>query len=145
MESHILKWTRGVERGVLYALMLLIGLALILSTAELAWIAIVKIKEPPVGLLDLPELLEFFGFFLMVLIGIELLHSIRAYLTERRNQAEVVLLVALIAAARKVIVLDLDKLSPMTLVSVSAVILALAVAYLLVRKAGAARSAMPET
>ena len=139
MESRILKLTHGVERGVLYVLILLIALALILSTAELVWIMAVKIWEPPVGLLDLTKLLDFFGFFLMVLIGIELLHSIRAYATERRNQAEVVLLVALIAAARKVIVLDVDKLAPLTLIGISAILIALAAAYLALRKAGTTR------
>ncbi len=139
METGILKLTRGMERGVLYVLILLIGLALILSTAELAWIMAVKIWEPPVGLLDLTKLLDFFGFFLMVLIGVELLHSVRAYVTERRNQAEVVLLVALIAAARKVIVLEVDKLAPLTLVGLSAILVALAAAYVAVRRADAAR------
>ena len=44
----------------------------LLSTIELGWIIIRDIVTAPVILLEIDELLEIFGFFLLVLIGIEL-------------------------------------------------------------------------
>ena len=58
----------------------------------------------PVLLLDIKEMLEVFGFFLMVLTGLELLESIKACPREDRIHAEVVFLVALVAVSRRVII-----------------------------------------
>ena len=71
---------------------------------------------------------------LIVLIGLELLESVRVYAAERRVHVEMVLLVALIAVLRKVITLDVKDVPAMTLFAVAAVILALAGAYWLMRK-----------
>ena len=64
---------------------------------------------PPIILLEINELLEIFGFFLLVLIGVEILETIKAYLLEKVVHVEIVLEVALFAIARKVIILDLEK------------------------------------
>jgi uncharacterized membrane protein (DUF373 family) len=45
------------------------------------------------------EILEICGFFLMVLIGLELLESIKAYLQDHRVPAKVVVLVTLVAVS----------------------------------------------
>lgn len=57
-------------------------------------------------LLEIDELLELFGLFLLVLIGIELLHSIEVYIVRRELHVETVLTVAMIAVARKTIVFE---------------------------------------
>jgi uncharacterized membrane protein (DUF373 family) len=85
--------------------------------------------------LNLEELLEVFGFFLMVLIGLELLETIKAYLEQDKVHVEVVVLVAMVAIARKVIILDLDEMDAEMLLGVSAVIVTLSVAYVLITKA----------
>ena len=108
-------------------------LAVALATIELGWIIIRDIMTPPIFLLDIHELLEIFGFFLLVLIGLELLETIKAYLKTHVIHVEVVLEVALIAIARKVIIVDLDKYSEMTLIGIAALIAALAVAYWLLK------------
>lgn len=78
---------------------------------------------------------EVFGFFLMVLIGLELLETIKAYVYEDRIHAEVVFLVALVAVSRKVIILDHKEVAVEILFGMSALILALAASYFLVRRA----------
>lgn len=80
-------------------------------------------------------MLEVFGFFLMVLIGLELLESIKAYLEEERVHAEIVLLVALVAVARKIIVLDYKDDTPEMVYGIAAIIISLSVGYFLVRRA----------
>jgi uncharacterized membrane protein (DUF373 family) len=88
---------------------------------------------PPIVLLEIDELLDLFGFFLLVLIGLELLETIRAYLVEHVVHAEVVVEVALIAITRKVIILNVKDLPSLTLVGVASIILALTVAYFVLR------------
>ncbi len=77
-----------------------------------------------------------FGGFLSVLIGIELLHTIKMYLKEDVVHVEIVLLVALIGISRHVIDLDYKHLEANTIFGIAALIIALSVGYFLIKKAG---------
>ncbi|HZR81112.1 MAG TPA: phosphate-starvation-inducible PsiE family protein [Candidatus Binatia bacterium] len=123
-----------IERLVVTALLLMMSVVVVLATVELGWIIARDVFSPPVVILELPELLDIFGFFLVILIGLELLETVKAYLTEHVVHVELVVEVALIAVARKVIVLDVKEYSPLTLLGVAAIILALAIAYHLQRR-----------
>lgn len=127
------------ERYVVLVLLALMMVAVFAATIELGAILAQQLLEPPFLLLNLEELLEVFGFFLMVLIGLELLETIRAYLEQDKVHVEVVFLVAMVAVARKVIIVDLDAVSADTLFAMSAVILALSAGYFLLGKALNAR------
>lgn len=76
-----------------------------------------------------------FGGFLSVLIGIELLHTIKMYLKEDVVHVEIVLLVALVGVSRHVIDLDFAHLEPLTIFGVSSLILVLSGGYFLIKKA----------
>jgi uncharacterized membrane protein (DUF373 family) len=121
------------EKVVVFALIAMMSLIILLSTVELGWIILKDIITPPYVLPGIIELLEIFGFFLLILIGIELLETIRAYLVEHVVHVEVVLEVALIAVARKVIILDVKEYPGLTVFAIAAVILALSVAFFLER------------
>jgi len=123
------------EKVIVVVLIGLMMVAVFVSTVELAVILFHELMKPPVLLLSIAEMLEVFGFFLMVLIGLELLETIKAYLQEDRVHVEVVLLVALVAVSRKVIVLKYKELTPEMLYGLSAVIVALGIGYFLVRRA----------
>lgn len=75
-----------------------------------------------------------FGAFLLVLIGIELLKTIVAYLDRHEFHVEVVFTVAMIAIARHAVDLDLEHTQPMLLVGMGAIVFALAASYYLYRK-----------
>ena len=75
-----------------------------------------------------------FGGFLSVLIGIELLHTIKMYLKEDVVHVEIVLLVALIGVSRHVIDLDMTHLEPMTIFGISSLIIVLSGGYFLIKK-----------
>jgi uncharacterized membrane protein (DUF373 family) len=132
------------ERLVVWSLMVMMGLVVLLATVELGWILIKDIITPPMFLLEIEELLELFGLFLLVLIGIELFETIQTYYLERVVRVEVVVTVAIIAISRKVIILDYKTLSSFTFLDVGGVILALAVAYYLIKKAGLGHSDPPK-
>lgn len=123
------------EKGMILALILMMTIVLFLAVIELGWILIKDIITEPMFILEISELLEIFGLFLLVLIGIELLDSIKTYITENAIHVEVVLIVAMIAIARKVIILDIDKYSSLTFIGIASLILALSVAYYLIQKA----------
>ena len=110
-------------------------LAVLAATVELAFVLVEELSKPPFMRLNVEEMIQVFGFFLMVLIGLELLETIKAYLREDRVHAEVVFLVAIVAVSRKVIILDYDKASIELLLGMAALIIALGLGYFLVRRA----------
>jgi len=68
-------------------------------------------------------------------IGIELLETImKTYITEDNPHYEVVLSVAIIAIARKVIILDLKEVESLSLVGIASIIIALTAGYFLMKK-----------
>lgn len=121
------------ERAVVVSLVVMMMAVVALSTLELGWIIVKDMVTPPILLLEVDELLEIFSFFLLILIGVELLETIKAYLRDNVIHVEIVLQVALIAIARKVIVLDLSKYDGLRVLAVAALIVALAVAFFLER------------
>ncbi|MBU0678239.1 MAG: phosphate-starvation-inducible PsiE family protein [Verrucomicrobia bacterium] len=123
------------EKVTVITLLGLMMLAVLVSTVELIIILGQEIMKPPVLLLNIEEMLEVFGFFLMVLIGLELFESIKAYLEKDRVHAEVVFLVAIVAVSRKVIILDYKETTPEMLYGMSAIIVALGLGYFLVLRA----------
>jgi uncharacterized membrane protein (DUF373 family) len=80
-------------------------------------------------------LLEIFGYFLLVLIGEELIETLKAYLKKDVIHVRVVLEVALIAVARKVIIEEPNNLPSLTLFGIAALILALGIASYFERQA----------
>jgi uncharacterized membrane protein (DUF373 family) len=107
---------------------------IVVATLELAWVIVHDILSPPILLLEISELLEIFGLFLLVLIGIELLEMIKVYLKDKVVHVEVVFMVAMVAIARKVVILDVNELSGITLVGIGIVIIALSGGYYLVKQ-----------
>jgi uncharacterized membrane protein (DUF373 family) len=123
------------KRVLVIAITIMMGLVLLLAVIELGVILAKDIFTPPVFFLEVTELLELFGLFLLVLIGIELFETMEIYIRENVVHTEVVFAVALIAVARKVIILDVKRAESTSLVGVAAIILALSVGYYLILRA----------
>jgi uncharacterized membrane protein (DUF373 family) len=112
----------------------LMGLVVLLATLELIYLLALDILTPPLFLLDIGELLDIFGLFLLILIGIELLETFRIYLQEHAINVQVVFVVAMIAIARKVIILDVGEIQSLTLIGIGFIIASLSAGYYLVKK-----------
>ncbi|QZZ23572.1 phosphate-starvation-inducible PsiE family protein [Leptothermofonsia sichuanensis E412] len=80
-------------------------------------------------------LLNVFGLFLNVLIALEILENITAYLKKHVVQVELVISTSLIAIARKIIILDLGKTSGIDLLALASTILAISIGYWLIKRA----------
>lgn len=79
-------------------------------------------------------LLDIFGLFLSVLIALEILENITAYLKKHVVQVELVIVTSLTAVARKIIILDLEKVTGVSLIGLAIAILALSISYFIVKK-----------
>lgn len=130
----MLKFLGRFEHIITLALILLMIVVITLATFDLVWDILQEVGKPPHIIIPVEKLLDIFGLFLLVLIGIELLTTIRAYLTEHIIHEEVILVAALIAVARKVIVLDVKETDPAMVFGIAAIILAVAIAYWIVKR-----------
>jgi uncharacterized membrane protein (DUF373 family) len=134
-----------VRTLIIKTIIILMTVTVIFATLDLAWIIIKDLITPPTFLLDVKELKEIFGLFLLVLIGLELVESMHAYLVEHaiHSEVEVILLIAVIAVARKIIIMDLDETSFQTILGIASIILALAGGYYLLKRTRKERTDAP--
>lgn len=80
-------------------------------------------------------IIKIFGLFLNVLIALEVLENITAYLKKHVVQLELVVVTSLTAVARKIIIFDFTKNSGLELIALAASIFALSISYWIVRRA----------
>ena len=84
------KLLKKFEYYIVIGLLAMMALVVFLSTIELAVIILQRMlsEKPQLFLLDISEMLEIFGFFMMVLIGLELIESIKVYLVDESIHIE---------------------------------------------------------
>lgn len=78
-------------------------------------------------------LFNIFGLFLNILIALEILENITAYLRKHVVQVELVIVTSLIAVSRKIIILDLTKVSGIDVIGLGTAVLALSISYWIIR------------
>ncbi|MCP9848457.1 phosphate-starvation-inducible PsiE family protein [Cyanobium sp. Morenito 9A2] len=137
---------RAIDRGerlLAKGLSLILALVVVVASFQLlqqVWSDFLNSETTWLG----DELTRVLGDVLNVLIALEVLQNLTAYLRRKVVQIELVLVTALTAVARKVIVLPPgaeDK--PLLLAGLGLVVLALAAAYWLVRQP-TVRSSFPQ-
>ncbi|MDP2216981.1 MAG: phosphate-starvation-inducible PsiE family protein [Methanolobus sp.] len=122
------------EQGIIIALTVMMSALVLITTLKLGVFIVQDLVASPISMFSANDLLELFGFFLLVLIGLELLHTLKTYALEHTIHAEVVLFVALIAIARKVIILDINEVPSLTLIGIGVIIIALCSGYYFFKK-----------
>lgn len=125
------------ERVIIMTLLGFMLVVLVLAATEVGIIIIQALSNPfeTKGIIiDVNGLIDIFGFFLTVLIGLELFETVKLYLKENVFHGEVILLVSLIAVSRKVIVIDYSKEDPLTLIAIAALITSISLGYFLIKK-----------
>lgn len=140
-ECHV----RGAEDMVIHRLQMVIRFCVrvlaVLMTFVILWgildviyVFYVKLTTPPYFLLNINDILSTFGAFMAVLIAIEIFANIAMYLEESIIHLRLVLATALMAAARKVIVLDFKAIEWPYIASLGVVIIALGITYYLLAR-----------
>jgi uncharacterized membrane protein (DUF373 family) len=113
-------------------------LVIIWGVLDVGWVIYQKLSTPPVFMLTISDILATFGAFMAVLIAIEIFINITVYLRHDVIHVKIVMATALMAIARKVIILDFKVVTPDYIFATAALVLAMSIGYwLVVRGAGA--------
>jgi uncharacterized membrane protein (DUF373 family) len=133
-EEKFLHITEGVETIVAKVLTIALLIVILVALVDLVFVlSQILFQSPPSGFFN-QTILEVFGLFLNILIALELLDNITAYLRKHIFQVELVIATSLIAIARKIIIFDLQKYSNNDLIALAVAIFALSISYWLVRR-----------
>jgi uncharacterized membrane protein (DUF373 family) len=124
---------RRFESIINIVLLVLICFLVLVSTLQLGEKVVAAALAPPMLRFETTDLLDIFGSFLLVLIGVELMHTVKIYLTDKRVHVEVILAVGIVAVARKVLIIEHKQIDGITILGIAALILSLSVSYYLVR------------
>lgn len=138
-DTSFLKGIRVLENAVSKILAIALTIVILVSIFDLILIlALDLFSGNTIGSFD-KSLFDIFGLFLNILIALELLENITAYLKKHILQVELVVVTALIAVARKIILFDLDKYESRDLSALAIAILSLSVSYWLVKRINRSR------
>lgn len=133
-EGGFLRFVHRFEQGIAKVLSLGLVFVVLVATAQLLWVLMADLADLRVQWIGEP-LIRLLDQILVILIALEVLQNLTAYLREHVVQIELVLITALTALARKVIVMPPGvQKDPSELVGLGTAVLALAAAYWLVRQ-----------
>ena len=120
---------------MIYSLLLfLLSIVILASVLDLTYIIFTSITDSPLPLLENKEILSIFSLFLLVLIGIEFFDTILTYLHSNTIHVEIIIMVAAIAVARKIIILDTSETTDLHLIGLGILMVSLGAAYFLVKR-----------
>ena len=126
---RFLKWVESIVSKILSITMVIV---ILVAIVDLVIFLFQNLFTSPLGFFN-QTLLELFGLFLNVLIALELLENITAYLRKHVIQVELVIVTSLIAVARKLIIFDFSKASGIDLFGLATAIFALSISYWIIR------------
>jgi len=130
------------EKVIYAGLIIMLIAVLIAAILDLGLLLVNSLTTADPYLLEAHELITVLGAFLLILIGVELLDTIKAYFQEKSIHVEIVLILAIIAVARKVILLDPTGMTGIDygieLTGIGIIVVGLGVGYYLIKKAGLA-------
>ena len=104
------------------------------GVADVVYVLYQQLIDPPFMLLNLSDIFKTFAAFLAVLIAIEIFQNIVLYLRTDIFPLKLVVATALMAMARKIIIIDFKDVVPMHIFAVASVVLALGITYYLLGK-----------
>lgn len=140
--DRLLGFLNRVIRLAARALAVIMAMVILLGVADVLYVLWQRLVAPPFMLLEINDILATFGAFMAVLIAIEIYHNIILYVHDEHNRhlaVEIVLSTALMAIARKVIILDFSEVGPGHIYGTAAITFALVVGYYLLTVHGRAR------
>ncbi|SEI44211.1 phosphate-starvation-inducible PsiE family protein [Nitrosomonas eutropha] len=133
---NIMTFYQRFESVIALFLTLLITLIVIVATFRLFTGVISGLVFGAMDPLDHKMFQNVFGEIMTVLIALEFNHTLQYTVTRQQSviQTKVVLLIALLAIARKVIILDLKEITAESMYGLAAITLAIGIVYWLLRE-----------
>ncbi|WP_250121840.1 phosphate-starvation-inducible PsiE family protein [Chroococcidiopsis sp. CCMEE 29] len=135
-DESFLKGIHRIENFVSKVLSLALIVVILISLIDLIRLLFQDLMQEPTGFFN-KGLIETFGLFLNILIALELLENIAAYLKKHAIQVELVIITSLIAVARKIIIFDFSKATGIDLIGLAIAIFSLSISYWLIRRINA--------
>lgn len=132
-DENFLSFIEKVETLVSKTLSIAMVGVLLASVVDLCVFLARELFMAPYGFFT-TTLIEIFGLFLNVLIALEILENITAYLRKHVVQVELVIVTSLIAIARKLIIFDFSKATGIDLIGLAVASLSLAISYWVIRQ-----------
>ena len=121
-----------IIRVAVRVLAVLMTIVILFGVLDVVWVLYGRLKESPYGLLEISDLLATFGAFMAVLIAIEIFVNITVYLREDVVHVKIVMATALMAIARKVIILDFKETTALEGLAIAALVLGMSIGYWLI-------------
>lgn len=134
-EDRYIRFLHRLIRLSVKILALLMVLVILWGIGDVIYVLYTRLIKPPFLLLQIQDILDTFGAFMAVLIAIEIFINIRLYLESNILPIRLVIATALMAIARKVIIMDYTQLNYQYIYGTGAVVFALGIAYYLIVKA----------
>lgn len=131
-EVPLISRLQAAIRLAVQVLAVLMTFVIVWGLLDVAYMLYTKLSTPPYFLLSIHDILATFGAFMAVLIAIEIFANITMYLRRNMIHVRLVLATAIMAAARKVIVLDFKAIEYEYIWAVGAVLLGLGGCYFMV-------------
>ncbi|WP_445635117.1 Phosphate-starvation-inducible E-like protein [Nostoc sp. DSM 114161] len=131
-DQNFMHMIENVEVLVSKVLSLLMVVVILVAIGDLGFFLYKELFTIPYGKFN-TTLYKIFGLFLNILIALEILENITGYLRKHVIQVELVIVTSLIAVARKIIILDLEKVPGIDIIGLGIAILALSISYLIIR------------
>ncbi len=125
--NRVIRWSVRI-------LALLMVVVIVWGILDVVYVFYARASTPPFFLLEIEDILATFGAFLAVLIAIEIYTNITLYLTHHVIHVRLVVATALMAVARKAIVLDYKDIQPEYALATAALGLAFGVVYWLLAR-----------
>ena len=132
-DENFLRLIKKIENLVSKALSVAMVIVILVAVFDLGLVLAKQLFAPPYGFLG-RTLIEIFGLFLNVLIALEILENITAYLKKYVVQVELVIVTSIIAVARKIIILDFENPLGIDLIELAIAIFSLAISYWIIRR-----------
>lgn len=125
------------DRTVLRILETILGIGIVAAIVIVVWLVLRRVPLAVMQIDNITELQQtvqaLFAGILLVVLGLELMDTLRNYFIEHRMRVELLISVALIAVARHVIQLDYEHSEPGLVAAMAFLILTLAASYVTVR------------
>ncbi len=140
MDSDIAKndpfvgFLNRIIRLLVRVMAVLMVVVIALGVFNIGWTLYQKLIADPAYIMTYSDILATFGAFMAVLIAMEIFVNITIYLRDDIIHVRIVLATALMAIARKVIILEAKETDGLYLMGIAAVVLALGITYWLISR-----------
>ena len=134
-KTAVIDIVKKIEHFLIIGIIVILSVILVLSFADIIYVIGSEILAHPQFIINADGLMNLFSLLLLLLIGLELIETVKVYLKDDVVHVEFIILVAIIAVARKVIIWDFEKYSTEQLIGLAIMILGLGLTYFLLKKA----------